>query len=110
MGTSASLRMPRRLPPRLLCKSNSEPHEVEDIFEGNDRATKAALEAGRDFADDLHNTSSIEFWLRSYVAHLRAAHGQFAASIARASDSSPLAGSQDTAAFGGMPIAHVKLY
>ena len=86
---------PSPVAPRLLCKSNSEPHEVEDMFEGIARATKAALEAGRYFSDDLHDTSTIEFWLRSYVAHLRAAHDQFAASIARASDSSPLAGSQD---------------
>ena len=57
------------------------------MFEAIARATKKAMNGARFYSDDVHDTTTMEFWLRSYVAHLRAAHDKFTAASSVATDS-----------------------
>ena len=58
-------------PGRLLDRLNSEYQAESDVFEGITRATQRAMDVGRYFSDDLQDTSTIEYWLRSHVSHLK---------------------------------------
>ena len=45
-----------------------------DMLDSIARATKKAIDVGRIYSDDKQDTSTAEFWLRSYVSHLKVAY------------------------------------
>jgi hypothetical protein len=82
----------------------------EQTFKGIARATKSALECGRFFSIDPHDTSTLEFWLRSFVSHLRAVHAKFASSKTAELCERSGASSQVTLRFGDSQPPHVQAY
>ena len=73
-----------------------------DVFDSIARATKKAMDVGRFFSTDHQDTSTAEFWLRSYCSHLKVAYQQFQAQ-AVSTDGNSLS-------FGDAQKPHVKAY
>ena len=100
---SSSARPP---PSRLLSNAYTEPLQAEDVFEGIARRTKAASAFGRFYSEDQQDTSTVEFWLRSYSAHLKACYLKFEGGFGRTLED----GSQATDNFTDTLAPHVRQY
>ena len=88
----------------LLCDSHSEPSDGKDVFEGIARATKLAMENDRFVSPDVYDATTLEYWLRSFVSHLRKAKESFEANVGATVDSQP------KQVFGDSQPARVKSY
>ena len=86
-----------------LCSDNIHTTSGEDVFEDIAKETKSAMDAQRYYAEHLQDASTIEFWLRAYVAHV--------AKLYAAHDAAPSSGSGDpTPAFVDTLPEYVKRY
>ena len=88
---------------KLLCSDNIQTTSGEDVFEDIAKETKSAMDAQRYYSEHLQDASTIEFWLRAYVAHV--------AKLYAAHDAAPSSGSGDpTPAFVDTLPEYVKRY
>ena len=85
-----------------LLDESRELTEGLDVFDSIARAAKKAMDVGRFFSTDHQDTSTAEFWLRSYCSHLKVAYQQFQAQ-AVSTDGNSLS-------FGDSQKPHVKAY
>jgi hypothetical protein len=67
-GTSSS---------KLLSTASRRKTTSEDVFEGIARETKLAAEFGRFYSELIQDASTVEFWLRAYVAHITSLHEEY---------------------------------
>ena len=88
----------------LLCDTQNEPSDGKDVFEGIARATKLAMQNARFVSQDVYDATTLEYWLRSFVSHLRKAKESFEANVGATVDSQP------KQVVGDSQPAHVKLY
>jgi hypothetical protein len=49
----------------------------ENVFDGIASRTKLAFDCGRYYSEDLHDSSTAEFWFRPYAHHLQTCYEQF---------------------------------
>jgi hypothetical protein len=61
----------------LLSTASRRKTTSEDVFEGIARETKLAAESGRFFSELIQDASTVEFWLRAYVAHISSLHEEY---------------------------------
>jgi hypothetical protein len=64
---------------KLLSTASRRKTTSEDVFEGIARETKLAAEYGRFFSELIQDASTVEFWLRAYVAHISSLHEEYTA-------------------------------
>jgi hypothetical protein len=59
---------------KLLSTASRRKTTSEDVFEGIARETKLAADSGRFYSGHVQDGSTVEFWLRAYVAHISSLH------------------------------------
>ena len=91
-------------PLSLLSDTQNQPSDANDVFEGIARATKLAKDNDRFVSEDIYDATTLEYWLRSFVSHLRKAKESFAANVRTTADSQTMPG------FADSQPPHVKLY
>jgi len=62
---------------KLLSTGSRRKTSSEDVFEGIARETKVAAEFGRFYSELIQDASTVEFWLRAYVAHISSLHEEY---------------------------------
>ena len=100
--TSSSLGAQQPL--SLLSDTQNQASDVHGVFESIARATKLAMENDRFVSPDIYDATTIEYWLRSFVSHLRKAKESFEADLRTVGES------QNVPGFVDSQPPYVKLY